>query len=244
MKNIKVIIIAALSCAVLFEAAALFILHRKTYHSAERAAYFERKTDSLNTVISGIGVTFANLEYMIEKLDFENQTLKTDEYYMIVNLSRQHFWIKKRDKIIWEGSCATGVGEVVRAGQTFNFQTPTGERKIIAKRTEPYWIRPNWFWKEQGLPVPHDSEWIKIPDSLNFQQSITFFDSLSEEEKLFVRAVPGALGNYALNLGEGILIHKGQIGRGVYSHGCIRLKEEDLHVADSLLPVGSSVFIF
>ncbi|MBN2363018.1 L,D-transpeptidase [candidate division WOR-3 bacterium] len=244
MKNIKNITITILAVLVVLEASMIFFQYRKTTHSVERAAYFEGKRDSLNYVISGFVGSFSNLEYLVENLELENQSLKTDEYYMIINLSRQHFWIKKRDKIIWEGSCATGVGEVTRAGEKFSFHTPVGERRILAKKTEPYWIRPNWFWKEQGLAVPHDSEWIVIPDTLNFQQSIVFYDSLPEEEKLMVRAVPGALGNYALNLGDGILIHKGQIGRGVYSHGCIRLKEDDLEVADSLLPIGASVFIF
>ncbi|MBN1150945.1 L,D-transpeptidase [candidate division WOR-3 bacterium] len=244
MKNKKNIVIAVLSLLILVEGVFFYFQYRKTSHLGEKATYFENKRDSLNIVISNLVNSSSNLEYLVEKFAFENQTLKTDEYYMLISLRRQHFWVKKRDKTIWEGSCATGVGEVLRAGEQFNFQTPTGERRVLAKKTEPYWIRPNWFWREQGLEIPSDTEWIVIPDSLDFNQSIAFYDSLPEEDKLRVREVPGALGNYALNLGEGILIHKGQIGRGVYSHGCIRLKEEDLEIVDSLIPVGASVFIF
>lgn len=206
--------------------------------------YMTDKRDSLNKVISNVLEKFNNKDYLIENLKLEIQSLKTDEYYMLVSIQKQYFWVKKRDKILWEGPCATGVGKVTRAGKEYDFSTPLGERIVIGKKDDPYWIRPNWYWKEQGLEVPADSEIIWMPDTFDFAQSIEYYNNLTPEEKLFVREVPGALGNYTLNLGNGYLIHKGRIGRGIYSHGCIRLRSSDLEIVDSLVPSGSSVFIF
>jgi len=56
--------------------------------------------------------------------------------------------------------------------------------------------------------------------------------------------VPGALGSYALDLGNGILLHYG-VGRGRnVSHGCIRLGTGDLEAIFRTLEVGSPVLIY
>jgi len=59
-----------------------------------------------------------------------------------------------------------------------------------------------------------------------------------------VRAVPGALGNFKLDLGGGILLHYG-VGRGRnVSHGCIRLGTADLEAIYRALPVDAPVLIY
>ncbi len=69
-------------------------------------------------------------------------------------------------------------------------------------------------------------------------------DSLTAGERVWVRAVPGALGNYKLDLGGGILLHYG-VGRGRnVSHGCIRLSSDDLEAMYRTLPVGAPVLIY
>jgi len=243
--KIFLIILSFLSALFLFFAIFIFISNKNSaLKYTEEIDYLTYKRDSLNSVISNVLIKFNDKEYLIENLKLEIQSLMTDEYYILVSIQRQYFWVKKRDKILWEGPCATGVGKVVRSGEEYDFSTPTGERHVIGKRDDPYWIRPNWYWREQGLEVPPDSEIIWMPDTLDFTQSIEYYNNLTLEEKLLVREVPGALGNYTLNLGDGYLIHKGRIGRGVYSHGCIRLRSSDLEIVDSLVPSGSSVFIF
>lgn len=63
------------------------------------------------------------------------------------------------------------------------------------------------------------------------------------------RQVPDALGPYKLDTGDGYLIHgthiynEESVGEAV-SHGCVRLRNEDLEVLYKLVPVGTPVFIF
>jgi hypothetical protein len=63
------------------------------------------------------------------------------------------------------------------------------------------------------------------------------------------RDVPDALGPYKLDTGDGYLIHgthyydQDSIGSAV-SHGCVRLRNEDLDRLYGMVPVGTPVYIF
>ncbi|HSL70869.1 MAG TPA: L,D-transpeptidase [Longimicrobiales bacterium] len=76
------------------------------------------------------------------------------------------------------------------------------------------------------------------------------------EGKIFIppmntiqRRVTNALGPYKLDMGEGYLIHgthsenKDSIGQAA-SHGCVRMRNDDLTILYQLVPAGTSVFIF
>ena len=61
------------------------------------------------------------------------------------------------------------------------------------------------------------------------------------------RQVEGELGKYRLDLGEGYLLHgtpdKESIGFAA-THGCIRLRDEDIEWLYTYVPVGTKVYIF
>jgi len=61
------------------------------------------------------------------------------------------------------------------------------------------------------------------------------------------RRVEGELGKYRLDLGEGYLLHgtpdKESIGFAA-THGCIRLRDEDIEWLYTYVPVGTKVYIF
>ena len=83
------------------------------------------------------------------------------------------------------------------------------------------WIKPDWaFIEEGGTPPP-----IGHPDRR---------DTVS-------------LGDYALYLGDGYLIHgtlfQTTLGRRV-THGCIRLGDEDLAWVYQNVPIGAPVWLF
>lgn len=61
------------------------------------------------------------------------------------------------------------------------------------------------------------------------------------------RRIPGELGRYKLDLGSGYLIHgtpREETVGGAVTHGCIRLREEDLRRFYLGVPVGTRVFIY
>jgi lipoprotein-anchoring transpeptidase ErfK/SrfK len=61
------------------------------------------------------------------------------------------------------------------------------------------------------------------------------------------RRIPGELGRYKLDLGDGYLIHgtpdPSSVGTAA-THGCLRLREADLRFIYEHVPVGTPVYIY
>ncbi|MGH7451569.1 MAG: L,D-transpeptidase, partial [bacterium] len=126
-------------------------------------------------------------------------------------------------QIIHEGLCSTGSYILLKAAdeRQWVFFTPRGRLQVLGKRVNPVWAKPDWAFIEEGLPVPPPGS----PE----------------------RFEAGVLGEYALELGDGYLIHgtlyKRMLGMPV-THGCVRLDDEDLRIVYRNLQIGSKVFIY
>jgi hypothetical protein len=61
------------------------------------------------------------------------------------------------------------------------------------------------------------------------------------------RKVVGELGKYRLNMGDGFLLHgtpdKESIGMAA-THGCVRMRDEDIEWLYDHVPVGTKVYIY
>jgi lipoprotein-anchoring transpeptidase ErfK/SrfK len=61
------------------------------------------------------------------------------------------------------------------------------------------------------------------------------------------RRIPGELGRYKLDLGDGYLIHgtpdQSSVGTAA-THGCLRLREADLRFVYERVPTGTAVYIY
>lgn len=143
--------------------------------------------------------------------------------YMVVNTTENNFKLYRSRKLSMEGYCSTGSYVLLEAdsAQKWIFKTPKGVFRIQGKTESPVWKKPDWAFIEEGLPVPHPHA------SERFEY--------------------GVLGDYALSLGDGYLIHgtlyKRQLGMPV-THGCIRLGDEELEAVYFTLQHGSKVYIF
>lgn len=143
--------------------------------------------------------------------------------YIIINTTENRFYLYSGKRLIRKGMCSTGSYTLLQAGENkqWIFKTPRGLMRIHGKTTSPVWKKPDWAFIEEGLPVPPAND-----------------DSRFEY---------GTLGDYALSLGDGYLIHgtlyKRFLGLPV-THGCIRLNDEDLESVYNTLSIGSKVFIY
>ncbi|MCK5132257.1 MAG: L,D-transpeptidase [Candidatus Sabulitectum sp.] len=167
-------------------------------------------------------------------------------YYLIIDTGQNRFHLRRGGLLVRSGYCGTGKGWTANdSGLVWNFSTPRGLRYVVKRGENPYWFKPDWYWLEQNLRPPRPGEDILIPDSLSWEDQIVYYnDSLTSIERVWVRAVPGALGNFKVDLGGGILLHYG-VGRGRnVSHGCIRLSNSDLEAIYRALPVGAPVLIY
>ena len=164
-----------------------------------------------------------DLKSDIGRLQTKLNRLTPGGVYLIVNTSGNEFFLYKDKKVIREGLCSTGsyVKLELDEQKSWVFQTPKGVFSIKGKTTSPVWRKPDWAFVEEGMPVPPAND----PSRFEY----------------------GVLGDYALSLGRGYLIHgtlyKRFLGLPV-THGCIRMNDEDLETVYQTLPIGAKVFIY
>ncbi len=144
--------------------------------------------------------------------------------YLAVDSRANKLYLRKGVKLLLEADCSVGKGGKVRdkaTGRAWEFITPRGEFRVKSKMEEPLWRKPDWAFVENGEPVPGEQD----P----------------------ARLVAGELGKYALNIGNGYLLHgtknEGALGRAV-THGCVRLGAEALEKIYKAVPVGAAVYIY
>jgi len=157
---------------------------------------------------------------------------------------------------------------------SWRFTTPRGIRTVLGKEADPIWQPPEWLYAETAvendLKLGHLNvgEPIKLRDGriLTVKNGYAgliehgHFAALPTDEhivfdgKLYVppmgtqnRKVEGELGKYRLILGDGFLLHgtpyKDSIGMAA-THGCVRLRDEDIEWMYNHVPVGTKVYIY
>lgn len=143
--------------------------------------------------------------------------------YLVVDTWDNRARLYRDGELLREMVSSTGSGTLLRdpvGGRTWIFETPHGERRVERKVRNPIWIKPDWAFIEEGFEPP--------------KSAVHRLDDVS-------------LGDYAIYLGDGYLIHgtlfQTLLGRRV-THGCIRLGDDDLAFLYKTLPVGSRVYLY
>lgn len=215
----------ALSIRLALVLAAMFMLMKTVPDASQRVLlaaskprFWHFSTDTL-LVQSEIERIEKEIETSRKKLD----AFIPKNHYLIINSTENTFFLYKGKELVREGKCSTGSYLQLEKGenQKWLFKTPKGEFKIRNKRTDPVWKKPDWAFVEEGLPIP----------SANHPSRFEY----------------GVLGDYALSLGDGYLIHgtlyQRYLGLPV-THGCVRLSDADLEAVYKALPISSKVYIF
>jgi hypothetical protein len=159
----------------------------------------------------------------IQRLSRKYNAYSSGQSYIVINTTDNRFFLYRNKKLIREGFCSSGSYTMLQTegNRQWIFKTPKGKYWIQGKTTNPVWKRPDWSFVEEGLPIPPKDD--------------------------FSRYEYGVLGDYALAIGDGYLIHgtiyKRFLGMPV-THGCVRLNDEDLKVIFNTLSIGSKVYIF
>ena len=137
-----------------------------------------------------------------------------------VSTNKAYFW--RDGQLVDSASVATGMDKLLKKGnRTWLFRTPRGRHQVVRKVVNPVWRKPDWAFVEEGKRIPP-------PDSP-------------------LRLEPGKLGKYALDLGDGIMIHGTRETKSFgtkASHGCIRMPAKMLERVFRETEVGMDVYIF
>ncbi len=170
-----------------------------------------------------LGITKKKLAADIATMDRKLKAKMPKTHYLVINTSSNEFTLYRGNTMIKRDKCSTGSYVLLKNGdqQQWMFKTPKGEFRIKGKTTSPVWKKPDWAFVEEGLPIP----------SMNHPSRFEY----------------GVLGDYALSLGDGYLIHGTLYQRFLglpVTHGCIRLNDENLELVYNSLDYGSKVYIY
>lgn len=184
----------------------------------------ECKADSSLLLDKGIKKQLALTKSDISRLEKKLASFIPTSTYLVINTTDNRFSLYKSRKLVREGFCSSGSYTLLKTEEgdkEWIFKTPRGRFSIQGKITNPVWRRPDWAFVEEGLPIPSAGD----PSRYEY----------------------GVLGDYAMSIGDGYLIHgtlyKRFIGMPV-THGCVRLNDEDLEIVYNSLSVGSKVYIY
>jgi lipoprotein-anchoring transpeptidase ErfK/SrfK len=159
----------------------------------------------------------------IQLLSRKYSAYTSGQSYIVINTTDNRFFLYRNKKLIREGYCSSGSYTMLQTegNKRWIFKTPKGKYWIHGKTTNPVWKKPDWAFVEEGLPIPSEN------DNSRYEY--------------------GVLGDYAMAIGDGYMIHgtiyKRFLGMPV-THGCVRLNDEDLEVIYNTLSIGSKVYIF
>ena len=156
------------------------------------------------------------LQQMLEELDDDN-------LYLVVDMENDRLTMRRGNKVLHTAVCGTGSHAFVEeeTGRNWFFETPMGSLTVLGKERNPVWIRPDWSYVEENMPVPP----LNDPD----------------------RIVRKVLGKYALLLGSGYKIHGTTFTNLLgthFTHGCISLGDDDLALVYKSVKVGTKVYIY
>ena len=166
----------------------------------------------------------AALRKQNSRLRKKAQGLLPEEPYVVVDMNAKpnRFFLKEGQQTLLDAICSTGKGDTLRdeKGRVWVFRTPLGVRTVRRKVQEPIWTKPDWAFIEENEPIPKDRS---------------------------KRLEPDVLGDYAMDIGDGYLIHgtlyTRLLGQPV-THGCIRLGDDDLKIVFDVAKKGMKVYIF
>lgn len=148
---------------------------------------------------------------------------KPSTIYLVIDTGRNLLYMNEDGQQTLRAVCSTGSGRALvdpKRKRRWIFDTPRGEFFIRAKHPNPVWIKPDWAFLEVGEPIPR---------------------------LLAERLAPTELGAYAMDLGDGYLIHGTLYQRALgmsITHGCVRLGDRDLETVYKKVRVGTPVYIY
>ena len=196
---------------------------------------------------------------------------------VLVSLRERQVLVMRDADTLRAATAAVASGMTIEyGGRSWTFRTPRGRHTVLRKVEDPVWRPPDWMYAEAAIahdlelaplrpdrPVRVNADQLLVVRNgaaglldratrefapLPTDEHIVFNDTLYIPPIVTRnRRVEGELGRFALDLGDGYLIHgtadPKSIGRAV-THGCIRLGDDDIDWLYRHVPVGTVVHIY
>jgi len=187
-------------------------------------------TTSVSPSIEELRRHVQELQQEADRLEEENRGLRNmlaelddGKLYIVVDTESNRLTLRQGNVVLHTAVCGTGSRQFIESetGSNWYFETPMGSFTVLGKERNPVWIRPDWSYVEENMPVPPEND----PD----------------------RLVRGVLGKFALLLGNGYKIHgttwTNLLGTH-FTHGCISLGDDDLELIYKSVNIGTKVYLY
>jgi lipoprotein-anchoring transpeptidase ErfK/SrfK len=157
------------------------------------------------------------------QLEEQLADFQPDGVYIVIDTANNRLYMKSGADTLLDAICSTGSFSKLEApdGRSWFFHTPRGQFRILNKKTDPVWVKPDWAFVEDNEPIPG--------------------------ARSAARYEPYVMGDYAMGFGNGYYIHgtlyRRLLGQSV-THGCVRLGDEELEQVYRTAPIGTPIFIY
>jgi L,D-transpeptidase YbiS len=185
---------------------------------------------SIPTPIEVLRSEVQSLQERAAQIDDENQGLRNmlrdmddEELYLVVDTESNRLEMRQGDTVVLTAKVGTGSRQFVKEdrGRNWYFESPMGSLTVLGRERNPVWIRPDWSYVEENMPIPPQND----PE----------------------RYVRDVLGKYAILLGNGYKIHgtkwKKLLGTH-FTHGCVSLDDDNLEILYKSVKKGTKVYIY
>jgi L,D-transpeptidase YbiS len=190
-------------------------------HAADASS--DMPLELLRDKVAAMEAEAATLQEQNQGLRLMLKDLEDGEMYIVVDTENNRLTLRQGEKVLLTAVVGTGSRQYIEeeTGRNWYFESPTGSLAVLGKERNPVWIRPDWSYVEENMPVPA----LDDPD----------------------RIVREVLGKYALILGHGYKIHgtkyKELLGTH-FTHGCISVGDHDLETLYKTVKIGTKVYIY
>lgn len=248
------LIFLAVSSVGLFAATSAWAVNERYERQVTEIAY-THDTESRRFIEEKEARAVAEMEHKAKTLEEQQEELapKNRKYLVVSIAERRVSYIQGADTL-FRAPVAVGSGKtLVLGGKTKRFQTPRGKMRITEKELDPVWTPPDWHYievaRKHGLRVVNMSN--ASPNAL------AGFPAGREPIRGGTIYIPpwgspqrrhtGVLGVAKLEMYDGYYFHgtkdEKSIGTAA-SHGCIRMRKDDILWMYKNVPVGTDVYIY
>jgi lipoprotein-anchoring transpeptidase ErfK/SrfK len=226
----------------------------------------KQQLETLQTTMSQASTKVTNLQSEMVNTEKQIEDLHDSDLVITVSTSENKVYARRNGQLVFEAICSTGKNTTLHTGsETLVFRTPIGRFRIKSKEEDPKWVPPDWHFIEQarenGLEMVRLKPGQCVGDVCATHRDVTSGGYSLPPGEMIVRGgailvppvgtpqrqFPDVLGTHRLNLGDGYALHGTQqvrqLGRSV-SHGCVRLRNEDIAQLYQMANVGDEVIIY
>jgi hypothetical protein len=202
-------------------------------------------------------------------------TAEAQPVRLVLSVRARTLWVLAGTDTLRTVTVAVASERVLRYGtRTWRFVMPLGMHTVLGKRVDPVWTPPDWHYIEEATlhhwrvrPLPANGVRLRDGRRLVLRDALvglltagdTTFSPLPEDEHIVFdkvlyipplgsrnRRLSGELGRFALDLGDGYLLHGTRDAESIgtaATHGCVRMKADDLEWVFEHVPVGTRLLV-